>query len=70
MPNVLINCVSAGSGGALTYLVNLVPKLIEKSGNQDVNIFLLLKKDQCALIDKCLEKNIIIAFRRKSKEKK
>ena len=61
MSNVLINCVSAGSGGALTYLINLVPKLIERLDRENINVFLLIKEDQFDLIDKRIEKHVIMA---------
>jgi glycosyltransferase involved in cell wall biosynthesis len=45
--NVLINCVSSGSGGALSYLKNLVPRLLQKCGeNPDISVYLLVKRNQ------------------------
>jgi len=62
MANILVNCVSAGSGGALTYLQNLVPKLIKMFENDvNHNVCLLIKNDQRKLIDDCLEDYVIYA---------
>lgn len=61
MKNVLINCVSAGSGGALAYLINLVPLLLDKESKGELKFKLLVKKKQAELLDDKYSSFLIIA---------
>lgn len=44
--NILINFLSATSGGSLSYLRNLAPKFIEYSNTEDIKITLLIGQSQ------------------------
>lgn len=51
MKNILINGISAGSGGAITYLKNLMPRLLSKfKQSDDVKVYLLIKDEQLQMI--------------------
>ena len=52
MTKILVNCLSAKSGGGLAYLRNLLPRLLKLAGeSQDVSFKLLCDTNQAKLID-------------------